>query len=244
MYKLIALDMDGTLLGRNHQISEENREWLKKATEAGIHICLSTGRAVQKVEPYVEDLGLKTPLVTVNGSEVWEKPGVLWLRNTVDPAWIQELVDLAVKYDAFYWSYTTERMVEMDEWVERPIPDYTWMKFGFFTNDEKARMTLFEILDASGRYELSNSHPNNIEVNPKGVSKASGLKEICRRLGFTMADVVAVGDSMNDIAMIREAGLGVAMGNAQPAVKAAADWITETNVNNGVAEVIRRVLDK
>lgn len=85
---------------------------------------------------------------------------------------------------------------------------------------------------------MTNSHPCNIELNPKGVSKASGLKEVCRRLGIDMSEVVAVGDSLNDLAMIREAGLGVAMGNAQEEVKKAADWTTVTNEEDGVAEVI------
>jgi HAD superfamily hydrolase (TIGR01484 family) len=242
-YRLIALDMDGTLLGTDHQVSEENRNWMNKATDAGIHVCLSTGRGIQSVLPYVEELKISTPMVTVNGSEVWEKPGSLWVRHTVEPTWIYELRELALEHEVWYWGYTTEGVFNKDIWAERPISEYTWLKFGYYSDDDEAREAVRETVQRTDRYEMTNSHPNNIELNPKGISKASGLREIGNRIGISMSEVVAVGDSLNDIAMIREAGLGVAMGNAQEAVKQAADRVTDTNVNHGVAAVIRSVLE-
>jgi len=88
-------------------------------------------------------------------------------------------------------------------------------------------------------FEITNSHPANLEFNPKGVNKAAGLRQVCQLYGLSMDEVVAMGDSLNDIAMIREAGLGVAMGNAQEEVKRAADMIALSNTEDGVAHLIR-----
>src|SRR5690606_2824056 len=87
--------------------------------------------------------------------------------------------------------------------------------------------------------EVTNSHPHNLECNPKDVNKAAGIQEVCQLLGIQMSEVVAIGDSMNDEAMIRSAGLGVAMGNAQASIKNIADITTATYLENGVARVIR-----
>lgn len=242
-YRIIALDMDGTLLNGEHQVSKENRYWIEKAFEAGIEVCLSTGRGIQSVDPYIEELGLTTPMVTVNGSEVWEKRGSLWLRHTVEAEQIAELRELALQHDVWYWAYTTEGVFNKDVWAERPMQEYTWLKFGYYTDNELARETIRRQVVEMDQYEVTNSHPNNMELNPKGINKASGLRELCSRRGLTMSEVVAVGDSLNDIAMIREAGLGVAMGNAQKVVKQAADRIAGTNLEDGVAQVIKWVLE-
>ena len=95
-------------------------------------------------------------------------------------------------------------------------------------------------LQERGEFELSNSTPTNIEVNPAGINKARGLTLVCERLGIEMKNVMAVGDSLNDLAMIAEAGLGIAMGNAQEVVKKAAAWVTSTNNEDGVALAIHK----
>lgn len=79
----------------------------------------------------------------------------------------------------------------------------------------------------------------NLEINPLGVNKATGIKQVCELLGLDMSQVVAVGDSLNDLAVIQQAGLGVAMGNAQQTVKDEADLVVASNNENGIVEVIR-----
>ena len=96
-----------------------------------------------------------------------------------------------------------------------------------------------EIVESWGTLEITNSHPSNIELNPLGISKASGVEAVCQLLGIRMSEVIAMGDSENDITMIREAGLGVAMGNAQDEVKRIADITTVTNNEHAVAKIIR-----
>ena len=242
MYRLIALDMDGTLLDEDGRVSEANRRWINEALNAGLLVCLTTGRGIQSVQPYLDELELNTPMVTVNGSEVWEKPGSLWVRHTVPAEWIGELRERAVALGIWYWAYSTEGVLNRDRWADRPLSEYEWLKFGIHTDRDDARADFRRWAEETDRYEVTNSHPHNLELNPRGINKASGLAEICSRIGLSLSEVVAVGDSLNDIAMIRAAGLGVAMGNAQDAVKQAADRVTATNANDGVAAVIQSIL--
>ncbi|MFK7694662.1 Cof-type HAD-IIB family hydrolase [Paenibacillus sp. HJGM_3] len=238
-YKLLAIDMDGTLLNEESLISDDNRNWIHKALEAGISVILSTGRGVQKVYPYTDEIGLKTPIVSVNGSEVWKEPRVLLKRHLMKTEWIRRLHEMSVKYDTWFWAYSVEGVHNKENWVPEELETTQWLKFGFFTEDDQSRNRILDELTAWGEFEITNSHPHNLEINPKGISKASGIEEVCRLLGHSMSEVVAMGDSLNDMAMIRAAGLGVAMGNAQEELKRAADLVTVTNQEHAVAKIIR-----
>jgi len=237
-YKLLALDMDGTLLNEKSEISEENERWIRAAIEAGIVVCFATGRGYPSALPFAEKLGLTSPMVLVNGGEVWSSPTALHARTTMPASEIAALREIALRHDAWYWGYSVERVYNRNDWIEDPYST-EWLKFGYYTEDAAALAAVAEAIPAAGEFETTNSHPCNIELNPLGVSKASGLRQVCAMLGIGMHEIVACGDSLNDAAMIREAGLGVAMGNAQAAVKAMADVVTLTNDEDGVAHVIR-----
>ncbi|MDQ1003196.1 phosphoglycolate phosphatase (TIGR01487 family) [Neobacillus niacini] len=236
--KLIALDMDGTLLDDHHEISEANRQAIKEAQEKGIYVVLSTGRSLRKCEKYADSLALTSYLVTVNGSEIWDDKRGLVERNLVNTDSIQWMVELTQKHKIRYWAISTSRNW-FDEMPE-DIHGEEWLKFGFNIKDVPTRDKILNELQTRGEFELSNSTPTNIEVNPAGINKAKGLKLVCERLGIHMKNVMAVGDSLNDLAMIKEAGLGVAMRNAQDTVKEAAAWVTSTNNEDGVAKAIQK----
>lgn len=239
-YKLIALDMDGTLLTEEKTISEENRQAILEAVESGVTVMFATGRGIQSAYPYVEELGLTSPIVTVNGGEVWSRPGELHRRRPLDTELVFRLRELALQYDSWYWSYSVNGVFNKERWLDdQAANEQTWLKFGYYTEDTGILAAIRKELESWDRFELTNSHPFNIELNPKGVSKASGLHDVCAMLGITMSQAIAMGDSLNDIAMIREAGLGVAMGNAQDEVKRIADIVTDGNEEHGVAKVIR-----
>ncbi|MGO4345062.1 Cof-type HAD-IIB family hydrolase [Paenibacillus sp. MCAF9] len=246
-YKLLALDMDGTLLNEQSEISTENAEWIQKALDAGVIVSFSTGRGFRSALPYAEQLKLETPMITVNGSEIWHRPHVLHKRTHLSHVYVQRLHELALAHgEPWFWAYTADEIYNKEKWIT-PADDYAshhWLKFGYYTEDDSIREKLLAEVQSWGALEITNSSPFNLELNPLGVSKASALQELCGLLNIEMSQVIAVGDSLNDIAAIREAGLGVAMGNAQETVKEAADFITFTNNEHGVAEVIRRYLLK
>ncbi|MBP1992033.1 Cof-type HAD-IIB family hydrolase [Paenibacillus eucommiae] len=236
-YKLLALDMDGTLLNEESLISEENRQAIHAALEAGVTVIFSTGRGVQSALPFAVELGLQTPMITANGSEIWRAPGNLLKRHKLSADLVRRLHTVAVKYDSWWWAYAVEGMYNTENWIE-DIDSPEWLKFGFFTENLTVLSEIRQLVAAWGELEITNSHPSNLEINPRGISKASGLLELCEVLNISMSEVVAMGDSENDTAMIRKAGLGVAMGNAQEGVKLIADHVTVTNNEHAVAKII------
>ncbi|MFD0590720.1 Cof-type HAD-IIB family hydrolase [Paenibacillus sp. GCM10027627] len=242
-YKLLALDMDGTLLNERSEISEQNAQWIGKAMDAGVTVIFSTGRGFVSALPFAEQLGLETPMITVNGGEIWTRPHVLYKRTELSPVYVKRLHELALQHsEVWYWAYTTGTIYNKEQWIDpsESIDSHNWLKFGYYTEDDRAREAILAEVQSWGGLEISNSSLHNLELNPLGVSKASALKDLCAWMGIDMSQVVAAGDSLNDIAAIREAGLGVAMGNAQDTVKEAADVVTLTNDEHGVAEIIKR----
>ncbi len=240
--KLIALDMDGTLLNEFQEVSSENARWIQKALDAGIAVCFATGRGYQSALPYAEQLKLDTPMITVNGGEIWRRPGVLHRRSLMPSGMVKRLYELALQHaECWFWAYTAEGIYNKEKWIE-PKDDYDahhWLKFGYYTEDDATRALILAETSSWGGMEITNSSPWNLEMNPQGVTKASAIRELCTLLNIEMSQVAAMGDSLNDIAMIREAGLGVAMGNAQEEVKTAANAVTVTNNEDAVAHLIR-----
>jgi len=240
-YRLLALDMDGTLLNDEQIITPTTVKWLQKAVDAGIHVCLSTGRAFTSAFPYAEQLGLETPMITVNGSEVWRAPHEIYRRSLMDPMLVKQMYELAKEDDIWFWAYSTEKVHKQDNW-DGNVTGREWLKFGYHTEDDGLRHKLLLRLQDMGGLEITNSSPHNLEINPLGVNKAAGILEVCKLLGLDMSQVIAVGDSLNDLAAIQQAGLGVAMGNAQETVKEEADAVVASNNNDGIAEVIQKYI--
>ena len=238
-YQLLAMDMDGTLLNEQSEISSENERWIKWAVAQGITVCLATGRGYQSALPFARQLGLESPMVLVNGSEVWASPERLLQRTLMPAKSIGKLRELAMQYDCWYWAYCSEGVYNKQTWLVDD-EDKEWLKFGFYTENPQMMQSIREAIPHIGSFELTNSHPSNMELNPAGISKASGLRRVCELLNMNMSDIVAVGDSLNDMAMITEAGLGIAMGNAQEEVKQAADVTTLHHNQDAIAAIIKQ----
>lgn len=241
-YKLIALDMDGTVLDDDQLVSADNKKWIQKALEQGVTVCFATGRELRKITPYMTEIGMETPIVAVNGSEVWENPQRLMKRHTIDDQWVEKFVTMAQKHDLWIWVTAVEGKYNLKTWDSSLLGNHQWLKFGFHTEHDDIRKEIYEELAPFDVFEITNSHPHNLEFNPKGINKAFGLNTVCELLDIDMSQVLAMGDSTNDVAMLRAAGLGVAMGNAQDEVKDIADLVTVTNNENGVAKIIREVV--
>ncbi|MFZ3576881.1 Cof-type HAD-IIB family hydrolase [Virgibacillus sp. DJP39] len=240
--KLIALDMDGTLLTTDEKITERNREAIKQALAKNVHVVISTGRWLGSCYPYAESLGLKSYLVTSNGGEIWTVEKELIDRNTIGAGLIEKMWNLGKDYDMGCWMNATDAVWRGDR--PKDFFEHEWLKIGFASHVPSNLEKFMQELSYFDQLELTNSQPHNVEINPKGIHKGSALQKVCKKLEITMDEVMAVGDSLNDMKMIQQAGLGVAMGNAQEAIKKAADFVTDTNDYDGVAQVIERfVLD-
>ncbi|MHA6252396.1 Cof-type HAD-IIB family hydrolase [Oceanobacillus sp. CAU 1775] len=239
--KLIALDMDGTLLNDEHEVTEENKLAIEKALEKDVHVVLSTGRSLELCYSYAQDLKLTSYIIPANGAEIYTMDKELLQRTTIDSEIMEKLYNIATQVDVGMWMISTEGLYGAFR-DEAPEDFYAheWLKFGCYTTDQKKLDLLVEEFSKFDALELSNSLPTNIEVNAKDVSKARALRYVCEKLGITMENVMACGDSLNDIKMIQEAGVGVAMANAQQAIKNVADYETTDNNNSGVAKAIEK----
>ncbi|MFA1821708.1 Cof-type HAD-IIB family hydrolase [Virgibacillus oceani] len=236
--KLVALDMDGTLLNSDQEVSDYTKEVIKKAMEKDVHVVLSTGRWLKSCYPYAEELNLTSYLVTVNGGEIWTMDQELIDRHLLAAEKVERMWHIGKEVGVHMW------MMATNEAFRNTPPDdfhhYDWLKFGCHSLEQEKLDKMIEELSYIEGLELTNSMPTNVEANPAGVSKASALKKVCKQIGITLDEVMACGDSLNDIKMIQEAGIGVAMGNAQEAILKAADVVTETNDRDGVALAIEK----
>lgn len=236
---LIALDLDNTLLTDDKQITKNTRYWLSKAREKGLIITFCTGRGIQTTQDFWEELGLDSPMVLVNGAEIWKRPGELLERHILPTDGVRELVSFAKAHGARFWGYSVESLTQGRDWSEAMYKQH-WLKFGIRHNDLPTIDRLREEVRSWGRYEVTQSHAVNMEISCRGISKAYGITKVCEYLKIGLDQVMAVGDSHNDYAMLQAAGLGVAMANASPEIKAIADAHTASNEEEGVALAIQR----
>lgn len=270
MVKLIAFDLDGTLLDDDKNIPEENLTALREAADRGVYIVPATGRIITGLPKIIRDLPFVHWCITVNGANVCSKTGEeLLYKAELSPEECRRIIGymdtLPVIYDCYKdnWGYMTRSMQEqagdyvfvpgilkLVRELRSPVEELKAylteknepvqkLQMYFRDMEERARQLalapkLFPEL------AVSSSVPNNIEFNAKGADKGSALRALCEKLGIAVEETMAFGDGSNDISMLRAAGIGVAMANASEDVKAAADYVTDTNNRGGVARAIRK----
>ena len=236
--KLIALDMDGTLLNPALEVSKRNKEAIQEALRQGIQVVLSTGRGIDTCYPYAEELKLQTFMITANGGQVWTMEKELLQQKLLANDTVETLQQYTEEAGVHRWMISTEGVFQGDETVN--IQDYQWLKFGCASEDLDRLQEVKDRLKELEGLEITNSLPTNIEINPEGVSKANALSFLCDRTGISMEEIMAVGDSLNDLKMIQQVGVGVAMGNAQEKIKEAANAVTDSNLEDGVGKAIEK----
>lgn len=241
-YKLIAFDMDGTLICESNRIPAPNLEWIHRAHAAGLKTTLATGRHRKaSMDHFASEMGIDVPVVTLNGGEVWVPDGTLLSQNPLPVEDMVFLCDCARRYKLNYVGFSTDGLIR-EAHFPAELSDTLWLKFVFRANDTTAMSSLLKELHDCNRFTVSSSHSLNIEVNPHGISKAYGLQVVCDYLNIAKHEVVTMGDGENDIEMLRWAGLGIAMANASKEVKDAADYVTDTCDANGAANAIEKIL--
>ena len=270
-YQLIALDMDGTVLNSQKEISPRTADAIHKAFEQGYEVLFSTGRNVSEVRDQLAQFPEMRYLICCSGAVVKDlRTGKNLSTATVDFD-IANRVSDAVKNmevnvtffigDDLFLSkkvrgnmeyYNCQCFHNLYEscavWVDDPYAvmranPKDILKINLFFHDHNEYLHVGEILN-----ELSINHasgiPDNYEVSPANVSKGTGLKVLCDHLGISVEQAIACGDEGNDRDIILTAGLGVAMGNANDAIKEIADVVVADCDHDGVAEAIEKYLGK
>jgi Cof subfamily protein (haloacid dehalogenase superfamily) len=263
---LIATDVDGTLLDERELVSPRTRAAVQAAVAGGARFVLATGRPPRWIPPVVEALGLAPMAVCANGAVIYDAASDrIVSAHTLAPDVLRELAEIATRvipgvglavervgrtaldesipqfasspgYE-HAWHNPDNTEVSVEDMLSVPAVKLLIRKSGARSADLAAALAPHVGISGDLTYSTNNGL---IEVVPLGISKATGVAEIIRPLGITAEDVVTFGDMPNDVPMLSWAGLGVAMGNAHPEAVAAADEVTTTNSDDGVARVLER----
>ena len=266
MYKLIALDMDGTLLTTEKKISEKTKVAIKAAEAKGVKIVLASGRPLLGINRSLEELELLKDddyVLSFNGGLVQNtKTGEIVSKVSLkgsDLKYIYEISrNLNINIHAFSAKdvlITPKNSQYTDHEAEINGIDINIKDFNEIEDEEDIIKVMMidpqEILDPAidklpseiyEKYSVFKSSPFFLEFTHKEVDKGLGLKRLGEHLGIKREEIIACGDAGNDLSMVKYAGLGVAMANATPEVKEVANYITTSNDEDGIAKVIEKFI--
>ena len=264
--KLIALDVDGTIMDKNFNISSQVKTAVKKSIEKGIHVLIATGRMYSATVPIAKHLGLKTPLIVYQGSliqEFYESDRILMHHTVPSDVSLQVIKDLR-EYGIQINAYLNDKLYIENEsaiLVEYAAKrNITLYKVDNFDNIDKFEPTKIlgmhydtELIDKvrnelKEKYKnlinITKSTPNFCEFVNNNCSKANSVLFLANKWNIDQSQIMAIGDQENDLEMLKIAEIGIAMGNGDKGLQDMADYVTESVDNNGVAHAIEKfVLD-
>lgn len=270
--KLIALDIDGTLATSYYTILPETLKAMQECHEKGIEVVLCSGRSLPEMGPFLEYLPFIRYVIVGNGTRVYDlqKEKRLY-QNVFDSSILVDISNEIKDIPHLFEYYTDEKVfaeanglenladygldVYRDFFLETRTPILNIIEY-LKNNPTKIEKANFhfknvedqrKVLELAKKYECSptTSFHDNVEIGAKDANKAKGLNFLAEHLDISADEILAMGDNINDIEMLQYAGIGIAMGNAVPELKAVADDVTETNNNDGIAISLHKyILDK
>lgn len=263
-YKMIAIDLDDTLLAQDLSISPINRQAISHAVSMGVIVTISTGRMFRSTVPYVEQLKLDVPVITYQGALIKNAiSNEVVLARPLSLDISLEIIEESRKHGVHIQTYIG------DDYFFDKHNGYSKMYYALsgiegravkrledFLVEEPLKVLIMDSPETisyltglytemfKGKAEITISKSNYLEFTNIEASKGSALEHLAQSLGIKREEVIAIGDGYNDISMIKYAGLGVAMSNAPEDVKKHADFITHSNEDDGVAHVIKKFVIK
>lgn len=264
-YRLLAIDVDGTLQNSDHQVSDRNAEALQRAVAAGWHVVLTTGKQYSTILHHIERMKLTSPQITAGGAIITTpQDGLEIYRRDIPPDIARQILvradELGITAIAFRDGKTFTRKLNRDiEYMLTygdPYPTFmddvsqsfdlppVQMMCIAYQNDVLYEQAYQAFLATFGvLVEVRKSSPYYIEFTALNVSKGTALRWLTQHLGIALEEVVAIGDSYNDLSMFEVAGLAVAVENAPETVRLAAHQITASNNHDGVAQIVQQLLE-
>jgi Cof subfamily protein (haloacid dehalogenase superfamily) len=264
-YKLVAVDMDGTLLTPELEISKKTVETINKVIEKGVIFTLSTGRMYLAAMPFANMLKLDVPIITCNGALIkCSRTGKVYDIKKIDKQYSIEIIKyceeagLSVsvyREDDIYILKNSENLdihMQLDHAKPQIVVDFDSLLDGsiikiMFNSSDKYSLEmhtrkLYELY--KGKLNFYFSLPHFVEIVHKDANKRNALENLALKFNIKREEIIAIGDNFNDKDMIEYAGLGVAMGNAPDYLKDVAEFITHSNDEDGVRHVLEKFILK
>ncbi|SDF15041.1 hypothetical protein SAMN04488542_106102 [Fontibacillus panacisegetis] len=264
-YKMIVLDLDDTLLRDDRTISPRTKQALMDAQEAGVKVVLASGRPTFAMRHIAQELELEkygSFILSFNGASIINcATNEQLFSSTLSPATVHELYNMSKKEQVWIHTYVGDDIVtpannkytdieaditgmpiiETDQFIEaiqEPVVKVLMVEAPekLVLLEQKLQQQL------QGKLNVMRSKPYFLEFTEVGVDKGTSLHHLSQQLGIEQHEVIAIGDSYNDLAMIEFAGLGVAMGNAPDDIKQIANYVTDSNMEDGVAKVVEEFI--
>ncbi len=258
--ELVALDLDGTLLGKDGRVSQRNAAAIALARAQGVEVILATGKTRDSAVQVIEELRLDAPGVFLQGLLICAADGAVLREVVFEPALAAAVLRYAEEeglphfvygrgglfapVQEHYGNLSRTKYGEPQPQVIGPLAKHTEtlavhkIIFGDPTGDGKLRRRVEQRF--GDRLAVTQAVPEYVELFAQGSSKGEGVAWLIGQMGIAPEAMLAVGDGDNDLEMLRMAGIGVAMGNARPSVKASADFVVRSNEEAGVAEALER----
>lgn len=265
MIRLIATDMDDTLLDAGSRLTPRTLSALKRAMDAGVMISLSSGRMPESMLPFAEQIGVNAPMILFNGALIYDyRTDVTLFANPI-PADVALGVAKMIESMGIYLQiypgkgyYCHRRCGHTDRYeasirvpcTELGVPVSEWMQGGMV---KMLAIATPEVIDEAQKklreafpkgVNFMKSKPHYLEIVGEGIDKGRAIHVLAEKMGISVDEIMAFGDGQNDATMIAEAGLGVAMENAVDECKAAAKLVAPRSTEDGVAQVIERFLEE
>lgn len=271
-YKIIASDMDGTLLNDDKNISNYNLAMINKATSLGVKFVIASGRVPATLKFYEETIGKNQPIICANGAIVLDHNKNIIYSNPISKSNLIKIIDiLREDKDTYYHFYDgdvfcseqfeysakkfynfnrkVEKKYRMEIRIIKDAKDYIVRsnsnidKIVVMDDDIKYLEYLRYKIDNLNEIETTKSELNNVEIMGIGSSKGNALKLLAKHYEVPVEQCIAIGNDENDISMINAAGIGVSMVNGKDSLKKYADYITEKDNNNGgIGEIIEKFI--
>ena len=260
MYKLLALDLDGTLIGRDLIISSRTKTAISQLMGHGIIVTIATGRMFQSALPYARELNISAPLICYEGAMIadpntkevlWHKPVPLSLAREAIELINKENLHINAYLDDELYVESVNDKAELYSSISRVIPNAVGDLLAFLDREPTKLVVvgnpdeidhINKLLNEkfNGALYVAKSYPLFCEIAHPECNKANALAMLTDQFGITQSEVVAIGDNHNDMNMVQWAGLGIAMANGSDETKEAADWVTGHQEEDGVAQAIEK----
>ncbi|MDD3223201.1 MAG: Cof-type HAD-IIB family hydrolase [Clostridium sp.] len=259
-FKMICLDIDGTLLNSNHKITAKVKEAIKiAANEKQIPVILVSARMPKGIVFLQKELGIEEPIICYSGALILDKNSKVLLKKEICSAYFEEIFKLAHNIHVSVYKDDEWYVKEIDEWAKQEseitniipkVVDFKrlneiWRQEGTGPNKILCMANPNKINELKDNIKKDNlnvypSKTTYLEIMPIEASKTSAINFLQKKFKVKTSEVIAIGDNYNDIDMIKYAGMGIAMGNAPEDVKKYANAVTLTNDEDGVAEAIKK----